>query len=89
MLLEPNDAGLVLGDGTAITIGHEAEGIVLSVPASCTDPTLIIGARVGVVCPQDVCYECEGCQVHNLHCDKGGIMRGFGADGFFQVIHQP
>jgi propanol-preferring alcohol dehydrogenase len=85
MLLEPNEAGLVLGDGTPITIGHEATGTILSVPKNCTDPTLVVGARVGFLCPYGVCYECEGCQIHNLHCEKGGLMGGFGVDGFFQV----
>lgn len=87
MLLEPNDAGLVLGDGSPVTIGHEATGTILSVPDSCTDASLKVGARIGFLCPVGVCYECEGCQVHNLHCEKpGGVMGGFGADGFFQVV---
>ncbi|KAH8602079.1 hypothetical protein B0O99DRAFT_605570 [Bisporella sp. PMI_857] len=85
MLLEPNDAGLILGDGSPVTIGHEATGTILFVPDSCTDPKLKVGAKIGFLCPFNVCYECEGCQVHNLWCkneNKG--MRGFGADGFFQ-----
>jgi propanol-preferring alcohol dehydrogenase len=32
MLLEPNETGLLLGDGRPITIGHEATGVIVSVP---------------------------------------------------------
>lgn len=85
MLLEPNDTGLILGDGKPVTIGHEATGTILSVPESCTDPTLKVGAKVGFLCPEGVCYECEGCQIHNSWCKNGTpIMSGFGRDGFFQ-----
>ncbi|RDW72200.1 NAD(P)-binding Rossmann-fold containing protein-11 [Coleophoma crateriformis] len=85
MLLEPNDTGIVMGDGTPITIGHEATGTILSVPDSCTDPTLKVGARIGFLCPERVCYECAGCQIHNAWCEDGkAVMSGFGRDGFFQ-----
>lgn len=85
MLLEPNDAGLILGDGKPITIGHEATGTILSVPDSCTDTTLKVGAKVGFLCPENVCYECAGCQIHNAWCADGKVsMGGFGHDGFFQ-----
>jgi len=85
MLLEPNETGLKLGDGRPVTIGHEATGVILSVPESCTDPTLKVGARVGFLCAEDVCYECYGCQIHNSWCTSGKtVMSGFGRDGFFQ-----
>ncbi|CAG8972567.1 hypothetical protein HYALB_00011417 [Hymenoscyphus albidus] len=85
MLLEPNDAGLVLGDSRPRTIGHEATGIILSVPSSCKNPTLKVGARVGFLCPENVCYECPGCRIHNTLCVRGtATMGGFGHDGFFQ-----
>jgi len=85
MLLEPNETGLILGDGRPITIGHEATGMILSVPDSCTDSTLQVGAKVGFLCPENVCYECYGCQIHNSWCIGGKIaMSGFGRDGFFQ-----
>jgi propanol-preferring alcohol dehydrogenase len=85
MLFEPNEAGIVLGDGRPVTIGHEATGTILSVPESCTDPTLKVGAKIGFLCPENVCYECEGCQIHNSWCKDGkAVMSGFGRDGFFQ-----
>lgn len=85
MLLEPNEAGIVLGDGSPVTIGHEATGTILSVPETCTDPTLKVGARIGFLCPERVCYECDGCQIHNAWCKDGkAVMSGFGRDGFFQ-----
>ncbi|KAG9239135.1 hypothetical protein BJ875DRAFT_449016 [Amylocarpus encephaloides] len=85
MLLEPNEAGIVLGDGRPVTIGHEATGIVLSVPENCTNSSLKVGSRVGFLCPENVCYDCDGCQIHNAWCKYGkAIMSGFGRDGFFQ-----
>lgn len=85
MLLEPNDTGLMLGDGRPVTIGHEATGVIISVPETCTDPTLKVGAKIGFLCPEDVCYECYGCQIHNSWCITGKtVMSGFGRDGFFQ-----
>jgi propanol-preferring alcohol dehydrogenase len=82
---EPNDTELILGDGRPITIGYEATGIILSVPETCTNPTLKVGAKVGFLCPEDVCYECYGCQIHNSWCTGGKtVMSGFGRDGFFQ-----
>lgn len=87
MLLEPNESGLILGDGSPVTIGHEATGTILSVPKGCTDSTLKVGAKIGFLCPANVCYDCEGCQVHNLHCkNENKQMGGFGVDGFFQVV---
>lgn len=85
MLLEPNETGLLLGDGRPVTIGHEATGVIVSVPETCTDPTLKVGAKIGFLCPEDVCYECYGCQIHNSWCTNGKtVMSGFGRDGFFQ-----
>jgi alcohol dehydrogenase, propanol-preferring len=85
MHFEPNEAGIVLGDGSPLTIGHEATGTILSVPENCTDPTLVVGAKIGFLCPEQVCYECDGCQIHNCWCADGkAIMSGFGRDGFFQ-----
>jgi D-arabinose 1-dehydrogenase-like Zn-dependent alcohol dehydrogenase len=85
MLFEPNETGLMLGDGRSITIGHEATGVILFVPESCTDSSLKVGTKIGFLCPEDVCYECPGCQIHNSWCKNGKtIMSGFGRDGFFQ-----
>ncbi|KAH8684755.1 hypothetical protein BGZ60DRAFT_366107 [Tricladium varicosporioides] len=85
MHFEPNEAGIVLGDGAPVTIGHEATGYIVSVPESCQNPTLKVGAKIGFLCPENVCYECAGCQVHNAWCEGGkAVMSGFGRDGFFQ-----
>jgi propanol-preferring alcohol dehydrogenase len=84
MLLEPNDAGIVLGDGRPVTVGHEATGTIVSVPESCTNSTLKVGAKIGFLCPENCCYECDGCQIHNAWCKDGKTsMGGFGHDGFF------
>jgi len=86
MLLEPNEAGIPMGHGDrTVTIGHEATGVIVSVPESCMDQTLVVGARIGFLCPENVCYECAGCQIHNAYCTNGNpLTSGFGRDGFFQ-----
>lgn len=84
MHTEPNISKRLTGD-KPFTIGHEATGIIVSVPDSCTNATLKVGSNIGFLCSQQCCYECEGCKTHNLWCleGKAGIS-GFGRDGFFQ-----
>jgi propanol-preferring alcohol dehydrogenase len=43
ILLEPNETRLLLCDGRPIKTGHEATGIIISVPDTCTDPSLKLG----------------------------------------------
>lgn len=84
MHFEPNKIKGLTRD-TPFTIGHEATGIIISVPESCTNDTLKVGAKIGFLCCEQCCYECEGCKTHNQWClDGKTVMSGFGRDGFFQ-----
>ena len=43
------------------------------------------GERIGWLCIVDCCYDCEECQVHNLHCERGqSKVQGMSVDGYFQ-----
>jgi propanol-preferring alcohol dehydrogenase len=65
MLFEPNDQGLVLGDGKPVTLGHEATGWIAGVGADVKG--FKEGDAVGFLPPADCCFECEQCvKVHNL-----------------------
>ncbi|KAJ5753583.1 uncharacterized protein N7511_007736 [Penicillium nucicola] len=65
-----------------VTIGHENTGTVVAVGRNVTG--FKIGDLVGCLGCSYACYECEGCQVHNLHCEKGtGQLHGFTTHGHF------
>ncbi|KPM43010.1 hypothetical protein AK830_g3530 [Neonectria ditissima] len=65
-----------------MTIGHENTGHVVALGANVKN--FKIGDPVGCLGCSYACYECEGCQVHNLFCEKGtGRMHGFSCPGHF------
>ncbi|KAJ8116178.1 hypothetical protein OPT61_g2335 [Boeremia exigua] len=65
-----------------ITIGHENTGHVVAKGRNVTG--FEIGDPVGCLGCSYACYECEGCQVHNLWCEKGtGRLHGFTCPGHF------
>ncbi|KAL6407695.1 putative alcohol dehydrogenase protein [Ilyonectria robusta] len=65
-----------------ITIGHENTGHVVAHGKDVKN--FKIGDPVGCLGCSYACYECEGCQVHNLFCEKGtGRMHGFSCPGHF------
>ncbi|KIV98710.1 uncharacterized protein PV09_09537, partial [Verruconis gallopava] len=65
-----------------ITIGHENTGHVVAVGKNVKN--MKIGDPVGCLGCSYACYECEGCQVHNLFCEKGtGRLHGFTCPGHF------
>ncbi|ORY69036.1 chaperonin 10-like protein [Pseudomassariella vexata] len=65
-----------------ITIGHENTGFVVALGKDVKN--FKIGDPVGCLGCSYACYECEGCQVHNLFCEKGtGRMHGFSCEGHF------
>jgi len=42
------------------------------------------GDAVGFLYILQCCFECSGCQIHNLHCEGGKqLLQGFTTDGFF------
>ncbi|KAL4889183.1 hypothetical protein BDV59DRAFT_121090 [Aspergillus ambiguus] len=59
------------------TIGHEGAGYVVEVGSAVPDRGFKAGALVGFLYINDCCFECEGCQVHNMNCTKGHrLLRG-------------
>ncbi|KAF2801814.1 GroES-like protein [Mytilinidion resinicola] len=82
MNFEPNDIGLKLESDVPVTLGHEAAGVIVSVGSECKG--FKIGDEVGFLPATNCCYECEGCQIHQMWCEKGCKMPGHAADGFFQ-----
>ncbi|KAL3457228.1 chaperonin 10-like protein [Aspergillus heterothallicus] len=65
-----------------VTIGHENTGIVAAVGSKVHG--FKVGDKVGCLGCSYACYDCEGCQVHNLFCkDRTGRLHGFTTDGHF------
>ncbi|KAH8782713.1 hypothetical protein F5883DRAFT_599164 [Diaporthe sp. PMI_573] len=65
-----------------MTIGHENTGHVVAMGKNVTG--FKIGDPVGCLGCSYACYDCEGCQIHNLFCEKGtGRMHGFTCPGHF------
>jgi len=78
---------LMLFDGSIpatepVTMGHEGVGFVEDIGENVKD--FKKGDRVGFLYIKGCCFECDGCQVHNLNCTKGSPkIQGFMADGMF------
>ncbi|KAJ5378263.1 Polyketide synthase enoylreductase [Penicillium cataractarum] len=65
-----------------VTLGHENTGIVAAMGSKVEG--FKVGDRVGCLGCSYACYECEGCQVHNLFCKEGTQrLHGFTTDGHF------
>ncbi|KAJ5698171.1 hypothetical protein N7462_000176 [Penicillium macrosclerotiorum] len=65
-----------------VTIGHENTGTVTAIGSNVQG--FKMGDIVGCLGCSYACYECDGCQVHNLHCAEGtGRMHGFTTHGHF------
>jgi len=70
------------GPGRPVTLGHEAVGYVEKLGANVKG--FKPGDRIGFLYIKGCCFECRGCQVHNLNCETGGaLLQGFGTDGMF------
>lgn len=66
------------------TLGHEGAGYVEKIHPSVEDKGFKVGDRIGFLYIIGCCFECEGCQIHNLHCVTGKqTLQGFTSDGFF------
>jgi alcohol dehydrogenase, propanol-preferring len=67
-----------------LTIGHEGVGHVVSFHPSAEGKGFRVSDTVGFLYILGSCFECAGCQVHNLHCETGKQeLQGFVTDGFF------
>ncbi|KAJ9636290.1 hypothetical protein H2199_007965 [Coniosporium tulheliwenetii] len=67
-----------------VTMGHEGVGYIEKIHPSAEDKGFKVGDAIGFLYIVGACYECEGCMVHNLHCQTGKqLLQGFTTDGFF------
>jgi propanol-preferring alcohol dehydrogenase len=66
-----------------VTLGHEGVGKISKIHPSAEGKGFIEGDVIGFLYIIGCCFECDGCQVHNLHCEKGNLLQGFTTDGFF------
>jgi propanol-preferring alcohol dehydrogenase len=70
------------GSSAPIVLGHEGVGTIEKVGPDVKG--FKEGDRVGFLPTKDCCFECEGCQVHNVSCIHGKAkLHGFLTDGFF------
>jgi len=70
--------------GVPVTIGHEGAGHITALHPSAEGKGFKIGDAVGGLYILGCCFECQGCQVHNLSCETGKqLLQGFTTDGFF------
>lgn len=66
------------------TIGHEGAGYVVEVGSGVPNKGFTPGMPVGFLYINGCCFECDGCQVHNMNCTEGQPhVAGFGKFGFF------
>ncbi|KAK5172161.1 uncharacterized protein LTR77_003799 [Saxophila tyrrhenica] len=78
---------LMLFDGSIpasepVVMGHEGVGFVDKLGKNVTG--FKEGDRIGFLYIKGVCFDCDGCQVHNLNCTNGSpMLQGFGCDGMF------
>ncbi|KAI0200753.1 hypothetical protein F4808DRAFT_470214 [Astrocystis sublimbata] len=77
---------LMRDQGPAMTMGHEGAGVVEKIHPSAEGKGFKVGDAIGFNYFVNVCYECDGCQIHNSHCENTDLpmCQGFHADGFFQ-----
>ena len=77
---------MAIGQATKpVTLGHEGVGHVVSIHPSAEGKGFKLGDAVGFLYILGCCFECAGCQIHNLHCETGKqLLQGFVVDGFFQ-----
>jgi propanol-preferring alcohol dehydrogenase len=67
-----------------VTLGHEGAGYISAIHPSAEGHGFKVGDAIGFLYIVGCCFECAGCQVHNLHCETGRqLLQGFSTDGFF------
>lgn len=67
-----------------ITLGHEGAGYVDELHPSAEGKGFKKGDAIGFLYIIGCCFECDGCQVHNNHCQVSQAhTQGFTRDGFF------
>ncbi|KAI1124993.1 hypothetical protein F5Y10DRAFT_268533 [Nemania abortiva] len=78
--------GLARGHGATVTMGHEGAGVVEKIHPSAEEKGFKVGDAIGFNYFINVCYECDGCQIHNQRCENTDLpmCQGFHCNGFFQ-----
>lgn len=70
---------------TKVTLGHEGVGHIVKFHPSAEGKGFQKDDAIGFNYFLGVCFECDGCQVHNLRCEKNTpLLQGFAVDGYFQ-----
>lgn len=79
----PIEAGM---NSEPFTLGHEGAGFAQKIGSGVPSDKIDFkeGDPIGFLYINDCCFECEGCQIHNTHCETGkASIAGFGQFGFF------
>lgn len=80
-----SDLNLELRPEGTITIGHEGVGYIEKIHPSAEGKGFKVGDAIGFNYFNGCCFECDGCQVHNLYCETSQPkLLGFFENGFFQ-----
>lgn len=66
-----------------MTLGHEGAGWIAKIHPSAEGKGFKKGDAIGFLYIIGCCFECEGCKIHNNHCEQGMDTQGFTFDGFF------
>ncbi|EFQ89830.1 hypothetical protein PTT_13758 [Pyrenophora teres f. teres 0-1] len=70
--------------GYAVIMGHEGVGRIESIGTSAATHGFHVGDAIGFGYFIDCCFECDGCMVHNMHCETGNQkLQGVVVDGYF------
>lgn len=73
----------------AFTLGHEGAGYAQQIGSAVPRDKIDFneGDPIGFLYINGCCFDCDGCQIHNLYCESEGAapaIAGFGGDfGFF------
>lgn len=68
-------------------MGHEGVGYIERIHPSAEGKGFAVGDAIGWEYFVGCCFECEGCLVHNLNCERASgqvLVQGFQTDGYFQ-----
>ncbi|KAI3337488.1 alcohol dehydrogenase [Xylariaceae sp. AK1471] len=80
--------GLVRDQGPTTTMGHEGAGIIDKIHPSAEGKGFKVADAIGFNYFINVCYECDGCQIHNQNCENSEMpyCQGFHVNGFQEYV---
>jgi propanol-preferring alcohol dehydrogenase len=83
-LMAMGDAYVTVVREKPITLGHEGAGWVDTLHPSAEGKGFKKGDAIGFLYIIGCCFECNGCKIHNNHCQRQTAhTQGFTFDGFF------